>query len=652
MGLWLLRGSRRMSALASVAAGVLSACGQPTPPEPETLRLLQIRPENPLGVYLDEELVLHFSAPVDPTSVTHASLQVVDTAGRAARGRIVVEGAQVRFEPAPVLSATLVDGGFAPATDYELRVLGFPALDGVRSVEGAPLSTSVRLSLRTVQPGVDRRAFRPRLEERPRPLRFFPGPSADGRWPMGPLDSIYLDCDAPLDPSTIVDANYELVDEIGRTIAVRARVLENAAHAAVRARPNKARLVGDADAWRREPRAALLELTPLSPLAPGRYSLRLVPRTLAPRLNARLNRAPLGLPVPLVTLEARDTRPLDTSGRVVWDRAVSAVTVTVLERGWEGPRNLVAEDFLDTRLRSPVAVEADGTAAWRGDGRVSVRFPAAAGDGRAGELVLSDRVETTDIHSVRLVQPAGMTTRLPSQAGPVVLRTQGSLRVAGNLVRQAGAGSLVDPARVAAPDLTLSLSAWLQALQVAPAAPSSNWTVLVAGGDLIVEGRIAVSTPLLLVAGGMIRISGEVQAGGEDQILRLGDGGGAGVMASVPEWLVLDEPLLNPLRQPLTWAVRSGPIPQRGVVREWLWGNAFGSSPTPRGSGLYTRPGSGGTWRVRWIGLGAGQPARLDPRFVTPPGPLQLQIELTVQPGGVWDPPWVDRVEAAFEEQP
>ena len=203
MGLWLLRGSRRMSALASVAAVVLSACGQPTPPEPETLRLLQIRPENPLGVYLDEELVLHFSAPVDPTSVTHASLQVVDTAGRAARGRIVVEGAQVRFEPAPVLSATLVDGGFAPATDYELRVLGFPALDGVRSVEGAPLSTSVRLSLRTVQPGVDRRAFRPRLEERPRPLRFFPGPSADGRWPMGPLDSIYLDCDAPLDPSTM-----------------------------------------------------------------------------------------------------------------------------------------------------------------------------------------------------------------------------------------------------------------------------------------------------------------------------------------------------------------------------------------------------------------------------------------------------------------
>lgn len=239
MVLWSLPRSRQVNAvirsLASVLAGVLGACGQPAQPEPQTLRLLQVRPENPLGVYLDEELVLHFSAPVDPTSVTHASVQVVDAAGRTARGRIVVEGAQVRFEPAPVLAASLVDGGFAPATEYELRVVGFPALDGVRSVDGAPLVSSMRLSLRTVQPGDDRRAFRPRLEERPRPLRFFPGPSPDGRWLMGPLDSIYLDCDAPLDPSTIVDANYELADDIGRTIAVRARVLENAARAAVRA---------------------------------------------------------------------------------------------------------------------------------------------------------------------------------------------------------------------------------------------------------------------------------------------------------------------------------------------------------------------------------------------------------------------------------
>ena len=624
----------------------VGACAPQAEPPPRTLRLLQIRPENPRGVYLDEELVLHFSAPLDPDSATLASVRVVDDSGRAARGRVLVEGATLRFEPAPVLARDLRDGGFVPGANYELRVLGFPAPDGLRAVDGAPLDSGAVLRFTTVVPGGGLGAFRPRPEERPRPLRFFPPATGDGRWTMGPHESVYLDCDLPLDPSSFADEAFELLDPAGKPVALRVRLLENERTAAVRPRPERARAAGDDDTWRREPRAALVELTPLSPLAPGRHALRLAPRRFLPRLDRCAALGPLGLPLVWPWPELREARPLDAGGRSVWDRGLSAVSILVVERGTEGPRNLVVEEFLDTRLRSPVPVEGvDGTAAWRGDGRVTVRFPAAAGSGEAGEIELRGTSIRADMQSVRLRVPAGAVANLDPRPGPVVLRAQGALRVDGTLRRSSGKCSGFEAQRP-----LQGLSAWIDELLRGPADAASNWTILVAGGDLVVDGTIDVDTPLLLVAGGMIRVRGEVRAGGPDQILRLGEGGGGGMVASVPEWLLVDEPLANPLRAPLIWAVRSGALPQRGEVREWLWASASGSVSNPRSA---PRPGSSGSWRVRWLGTGAAaaQTPRADPRFVEPPGPLHMLIELTVQPGGAWDPPWVDRVEAAFEER-
>ena len=75
------------------------------------------------------------------------------------------------------------------------------------------------------------------------------------------------------------------------------------------------------------------------------------------------------------------------------------------------------------------------------------------------------------------------------------------------------------PAGVEGP---LALSEWLADVAVADPA----WTVVIAGGDLVVRGSIEVGTPLLLVAGGRIRVYGRVRAA-EDQLRLLGRGGGS-----------------------------------------------------------------------------------------------------------------------------
>jgi len=83
--------------------------------------------------------------------------------------------------------------------------------------------------------------------------------------------------------------------------------------------------------------------------------------------------------------------------------------------------------------------------------------------------------------------------------------------------------------------------------------------VVVAGGDLVVprEGKIEVDGPLLLAAGGWIRVEGSVLA---RELWRTPEGGGnlAGrtTMQILP--LVLDPPTLNSLREPLRIGLVTG----------------------------------------------------------------------------------------------
>ncbi len=614
-----------------IAAGILPGCRRLEADPPRALFHRLTRPANPDGVFLNEELVFHFSGEIDRSSVTRESVSIATADGRPARGTLHVEGARVRFVPAPVLARDLADGGYLPGTEYLVEIAGFPRPDGLRGLQGEPLRAPYRWSFRTVRVGAERDTlvFEARDPDRIRPLRFVPGPTpsvaggGEPRLELGTQDALFLKCDAPLDPSTLVDGAFSLVEFRRRErVPLQARLLENEAEARIRPRPAHARSGSSPEAWEREPRAALIELLPERRLEPGDWHLSLG-----------------GPPIEL--------SPRDLAGHVVWDPSLARVAIQIAERGRDTGRGSLHEAFLDVRLRSTVAVPgADGTAHWSDSGRVEVRLPRAAGDGSAGEVTLGADESRTDVQAVRLVLPEGVECRLPGAPGPVVLRAQGSLRIQGSLLRDSG---LLVPMRFS----RSSLSQWLDGALSLPAeraAQEANWTVVVAGGDLWIDGTVDVSTPLLLCAGGRIRVSGSVRAGRADQVFRLGEGGGEGLVASNVEDLEIDAPVENPLRAALRFAVLSGPIPPRGEVMEWL-------EADPRGSGD-GRASAHGTWSVRYVPELRGAPAAYadlhavdHPRLLAAPGPLQFLVELTVEPApGRWRPPFVDFVDLAWRE--
>ena len=185
-----------------------------------------------------------------------------------------------------------------------------------------------------------------------------------------------------------------------------------------------------------------------------------------------------------------------------------------------------AREFDSRRLRSAVALPGyDGTAAWGESGRVTIRFPAAAGSGSDGHVVLGEREDRADVQGVSLDLPEGRACRLRPTTGLVVLRSQGRMTIRGRLSREVS----WDPLAEIEKDSTLKpWSSWSRPSPVGPAPPEGplwtlsdwldaakagdwNWTVLIAGGDLAVEGEFTSTNPVLLVAGGTIRVSGSVR---------------------------------------------------------------------------------------------------------------------------------------------
>ena len=413
----------------------------------------------------------------------------------------------------------------------------------------------------------------------------------------------------------------------------------------MRPRPPRVRSSAGADAWEREPRASLVELLPATRIPSGSWRLVFHPEVHTP--DVAVVRIAHGLPpIPVVFARTIPGAPRDLGGHPLWEPALVLVNISVAEGARDEGRGVWFEEFVDTRLRSTIAVPgADGTAAWSESGRVEVRFPKAAGDGRSGDVILEGLQSARDLATVRAFVPPRSTCRLSSAPGPVVVRAQGTLRIAGRLERRSSGRS---PMRFA----NGTLSDWIDGALATPeatAAMEKDWTILVAGGDLVVEGEIDVTTPLLLVAGGRIRVSGSVVSAQPGQIFRLGEGGGPGLTASIVEELELDPPVQNPLKMPLRFAVLSGPLPSRGSVAEWLEAEALGSS--------MRRGGEHGRWSVRYVPELARAPEFPEelvpvdsPELLARPGSIQVLIELIVEPGGRWRPPFVDSVRLAWRE--
>jgi hypothetical protein len=193
-----------------------------------------------------------------------------------------------------------------------------------------------------------------------------------------------------------------------------------------------------------------------------------------------------------------------------------------------------------------------------------------------------------------------------------------------------------------------TLTEWLAAAE----SDDLVWTVLIAGGDLVIEGEVSVNTPLLLCAGGVVRVSGAVR-GEKGQVFLLREGGGLSIdppPAPAPSFLKLDPPVgRNPLRVPLRLAVMSQPIPETGRVSRWWPAEAGGSRDGEQHK-------YNGSWSVRYLSESPSEPGAASsveavdsPLAFDRPTSLQVRIELILQPGGAWDPPFVDFVHLSLD---
>jgi hypothetical protein len=607
------------SRLRPVALLAAFSCAPPSAEPLHWLELTQARPIERAEVFLNERLVLHFSEPLDPSSVHSSSVRIRDEDGREARGRWHVVADRLEFTPDPVLAPDLSDGGFRPAGVYTVQLVGFPAPDGLRGRSGAPLAANRSLDLRVA--ALETRGERPLFEDssptRGLPLVLSSPVVAEG-------DPILLLGEEPVDPSSLAGADFELVKRSAGGALPRSAGV-----------PLTARLVQNYD--KRATFAeggAVVELRPRdTPLEPGAYVLRM----------------------------ARDGRVNDLGGHamiLVSPTATRSLELRV-EAGRPAGRDGLAahlESFSSALTRSgEVWEDSDGAAWWRDSGRVEVRLPRLVGEGYDGEVQLRGAFDSDDLHATRLRLEVGEVAHITRAEGLVLLRAQASVRISGQLSRARSAAASTRDCEVE----------WLAALQGEPldaeralaklVEQGVTVTVIVAGGDMVIDGRLEFPTPVILIAGGRIRIARQAHV--ETQRLWFLDlstesiahhVSGARIGAGQRLAWSLAPLERNVLRTPLRLAVVSGSLPPRGARRF-----EYGPRITARqGAGLA---------RVRYLGdrpVGASSrsPAPLvdDPALLMGCSTLRLLIELEVFPAEgpsdeAWDPPWVDDVLIEYE---
>ena len=316
---------------------------------------------------------------------------------------------------------------------------------------------------------------------------------------------------------------------------------------------------------------------------------------------------------------------------------------------------LFRESFIDRQRRLPIRIEGiDGTAFWGESGRLEVRYPRAAGSGIDGDLLCGSSgeprsdsrrdVNATDIR----VGAEGL--KLSSNPGTCILRSQGLVRIEGSLHRETGAK--IEPMRWQMDEERRLLSDWLATAKER----DTNWTVIVAGGDLIIDGSVVTDTPLLLVAGGMIRIapdaevrSARVPGESNEELYFLGEGGGRGVKLR-EAYLALDPPKYNQLVRPMSFGVLSKQIPQDDGPIQWRPAVEVISTPAGRASGKLT------VSYVRDVPTLSFDPAKAtlfsDPSRIETPGPVHfyVRIDLPKAPDSdarglsPWSPPFLDEI--------
>jgi len=611
-----------------------AACAGSQDAPPNTLRFEKFAPVVTEGVFLNEPLTFHFGADVDPLSVGRESVVIESEQGERARGRLSVEGRRVVFQPDVPRAQDLSDGGYRPGTRYLVRLAGFPRPDGLRGVGGEPLGATWRGSFTTVAVDAPRRIrlFDDPHQERRKQPDFFPGGA--GEYLVGVGDPLYIGSEKQIDPTSVRSGDFQLlskpqtVRESEASFELFARLVENEP-LAWRERPRGIRTLCPDEQWRAERRAALLELTPVQRLEPGRYVLEYRPAQ------------------PPAGEEAWSLRDFSL-GRLLPEPPTFRRLIRVLSAAEAGTRGeSFVEDFVDTDLRTPKFVpDCDGTAAWTGTGRVEVRYPLAAGDGSAESVALAGNEPRADLQATSLDLARGLTCRLSDGPGLVVLRAQGRITLRGILARDAPFVEELDCER----ERGSRLSDWLARARGA----NKTWTVVIAGGDILLEGEIRSSVPVLLIAGGQVRNLG---AGSLPERSWTQSGALRALPKAGEASFDLDPPVgSNPLRRPLRYAVVSGPVPETGGVLRW--NSVFSSGGLEPPSSSLRQPSNGRTpssFSVHYFPADSPQmpdfsKAPTSPAFLPQPVPVRFVVELVVGNEEHWQAPYLDRVQLEYEQ--
>lgn len=452
---------RRLFLLALVLASPSASCRREFQ---EPFQLEAFLQADAVDLPLNASLVWLFSESVDPTSVYSGGLRIDESIPSSSVTRSVPGGFEIQpggrlvFLPRIASKPDLSDGGFRPGRTYRVTLEGFPKASGLRSAHGEVLTRSHVFSFRTTaRPDSyfeDRSPSRgPILRPNGELHRIITGFGPEPAVVLDPLGKLSLLADEPLRPDTVTHETLTLVQVSNAGVETRVPLevrLENASPEAWGS--GGARAGFDLESF-----GARIEIDVKATLEPDSLAiLRISDRVTDFGGNAL--QGPFSRTIFLAT-EA--TRP----------RADASIV----------------EEFVGAReqVGSEGLVPNHATAVWSGDGRIRASFPwLAARSNPAWVLPETDEVPIR-IEARRFEIPTGRT--ITARAGTVAsgqsrVAIEGHLRVVGELDR-----TEID---AAAPYGVVGLP----------------FLVLVAGGDLVVSGTIEAKGPVLLAAGGAVRL--------------------------------------------------------------------------------------------------------------------------------------------------
>ena len=689
----------------------LAACEKPVEKaDPASMHLVLVRPEeDSVGVYLNEPLVFDFSHEVDRASVTARSLRIELTDGSPARGEFLVEGKRVTFEPAAVLSVDLRDGGYLPGLAYNVTLLGFPAPDGLRGVGGEPLKRTRSWSIRTVKDVAWPREDFVFADDSPDQC----APLFALRAKIAPNEAILLGCKEPLDPSSLFAVDFELRGPSDpESIPMNVRLIRNEkagslsaddefwpAVAVIELTPlgsleeaRKYEFDGSRAGSHRgrlgRPNLLLTQgiglrladfsgnpVPPASTLGFGIYLEKRKPTT--DEFRESFIDTGRRKPIPIVGLDGAAHWSNTGTVTVRYPRAAGTGADGDVDRGGLGePVREASKDLHSIQLRvgeHGLDLSSEpGLCVLRSQGRMLIKGPLRRKTGGPVEPMRWRSAEEPDFAASDWLE--GVASANSDESWSQLLTIfEGAEEVPGwddlrdwfDLAhkeslqpswedlealapsKQAGTVRAWAKTVLALHEPLTTLSKWLEGAQSA----GENWTVLVAGGDLVIDGSIEMDTPLLLVAGGMIRINGEVHVGrlsgaSREELYMLGDGGGRTVQP-LDAQLQLDPPQYNQLVRPMSFGILSTRIPMQDGPIEW------GTAELVRiqNEGRY-----GGTLKVSYVSQvptssfdPEGAELFIDPSMV--PGPVHffIRIEIPAAPDPVrglapWRPPSLDAI--------